>query len=204
MSSVITRRAVPVVGFAAAVALVAGLLAITQASAKTIYACVPSSGSPHIFSKKPKCKAHESRISWTSKGEPGSEGLQGPQGLAGPTGAAGAAGKGVTGAVGATGHIGVTGPEGPTVVSRISGVAEETTGTELGAETGTSEAACIDTEKLVGGGAQTGVESSGADPVPAIVQSYPAGSKWIAQAAVLKAGDAGSTISVTAYALCAK
>jgi hypothetical protein len=190
------------------VALVAGLLSITEASARTIYACVPKSGSAHVYTKKTKCKSHETALSWTSSAPAGPEGLQGPQGLAGPTGAAGAAGKGVTGGAGPTGHIGVTGNTGPSgtaeVTERPAAGVKETTGTELGAETAESTVECVGSERLVGGGAQTSVTSSGTDPVPAIVQSYPSGKSWIAEAAVLKAGAEGSKIAVQAYALCGK
>jgi hypothetical protein len=35
-------------------------------------------------------------------------------------------------------------------------------------------------------------------PVPAIVESFPSSRTWTAKAAVLKAGEAGSTLGVTA------
>ncbi len=107
MSTTITRRKVGLVGAVVVGIAVAAIIAVTQAQARNVYACVKGDGSTHIFAKKPKCGSGESKISWSSKGQRGSEGLPGPIGLVGPTGAAGSAGsKGVTGPAGVRGQQG--------------------------------------------------------------------------------------------------
>ncbi len=70
-------------------ALLLGLLAASQAQASTLYACVKKNGSAHIYSKKPKCKKGEKKISWNTTGPAGNNGAKGSNGANGATGAAG-------------------------------------------------------------------------------------------------------------------
>jgi hypothetical protein len=78
--------------------LLAALVTASQAGATTLYACVKKDGSAHIFTKKPKCKKHETKLSWSTEGPAGKNGAnglsgvngvngkEGPQGLIGPQG----------------------------------------------------------------------------------------------------------------------
>jgi uncharacterized low-complexity protein len=85
--------------------LLAVLAAAPQAEASTLFACVKKkSATARIFTKKPKCKRGETKLSWNSQGVPGSSGLKGPSGANGKDGAGGKEGK--------EGKLGPTGPAG--------------------------------------------------------------------------------------------
>ena len=103
MNSSIGRLRLRVLLFAGAGFLTAMLLIASQASAGTLYACVKKGGSAHIFSKKPKCKRGESKLSWNTvgpAGRNGSPGAGGKEGAAGKNGTNGTAGtNGLNGAV---------------------------------------------------------------------------------------------------------
>jgi hypothetical protein len=101
MSIVITRRGMAVAATAGAL-LLAALAAAPAADAQTLYACVKKDGSAHVYTKKPKCKKHETKLSWGTAGQSGSNGVNGAQGL-----------RGATGATGSGGSRGATGPAGP-------------------------------------------------------------------------------------------
>jgi hypothetical protein len=98
MSTSVTRRGTAVL-VAATISLLAALATASQAGAATYYACVKKNGSARIYSKKPKCKRGESKLSWNNRG---------------PAGLNGANGKnGANGANGANGNNGKEGPAGP-------------------------------------------------------------------------------------------
>jgi hypothetical protein len=77
-------------GVAIAAALLLGLLAASQAQASTLYACVKKNGTAHIYSKKPKCKKGETKLSWNSAGPKGTTGPNGKNGTNGTNGVNGA------------------------------------------------------------------------------------------------------------------
>jgi hypothetical protein len=85
MSTSLTRRGALLVA-AAAVSLFAALATASQAGATTYYACVKKSGGAHVFTKKPKCKSGESKLSWNSRGPAGKNGVNGLNGAAGKNG----------------------------------------------------------------------------------------------------------------------
>jgi len=88
MSVAMTRRGTVVL--AASVALVlAALAAAPAADAATLYACVKKSGSARMFTKKPKCKKGETKLSWNTQGAAGKDGVNGINGAAGKDGAIG-------------------------------------------------------------------------------------------------------------------
>jgi hypothetical protein len=92
MSSTINRRAT-IVSVACA-ALLFGVLATAPATrAATLYACVKKNGNAHIYTKKPRCRKGEKRLSWGSSGPAGKDGAQGAKGESGPAGDAGAGGE---------------------------------------------------------------------------------------------------------------
>lgn len=91
MSMRITRRATAVV-VAAGALLLAALAAAPQASAATLYACVKKNGSAHIYAKKPKCRKHETKLSWNTEGAAGKNGLSGTNGKNGANGTNGTSG----------------------------------------------------------------------------------------------------------------
>jgi hypothetical protein len=100
MSTSITRRGVAVLA-AAAFSLFAALATASQAGAATYYACVKKNGSAHVYTKKPRCRRGEKRLSWNSIGPAGRNGRNGTNGKNGTNGANGATGaKGETGAPG--------------------------------------------------------------------------------------------------------
>jgi hypothetical protein len=103
MSTSITRRGIAVL-VAAMFSLFAALAMASQAGAATYYACVKKNGSAHIFTKKPKCKRGESKLSWNSPGPAGRNGLNGASGKNGT--------NGTNGINGANGKEGVPGPFG--------------------------------------------------------------------------------------------
>jgi len=87
-------------GFSALVVSVsfsaAALLAASPASASTLYACVKKSGAARLYTKRPKCRKHEKRLSWNTTGPAGGDGAlgaQGPAGRNGETGKEGTAGQ---------------------------------------------------------------------------------------------------------------
>jgi hypothetical protein len=100
MSTSITRRGTALFA-AATLSLFAALATASQAGAATYYACVKKNGSAHIYTKKPKCKKGESKLSWNNVGPAGTNGANGASGKNGTNGANGAMGaKGETGAPG--------------------------------------------------------------------------------------------------------
>jgi hypothetical protein len=100
----ITRHGVGLLAATGAL-LLAALAAAPQAEASTLYACVKKkSATARIFTKKPKCKRGETKLSWNSQGVPGSSGLKGLSGANGKEGAGGKEGK--------EGKLGPTGPAG--------------------------------------------------------------------------------------------
>lgn len=67
--------------------LLAVFAAAPQAEASTLYACVKSkSGTARVFTKKPKCKKGESKISWNTTGPAGKNGANGANGSNGTNG----------------------------------------------------------------------------------------------------------------------
>jgi hypothetical protein len=96
MSTLVIRRGTAVLGTAGAL-LLAVLAIAPQANAATIYACVKNkAGTARVFTKKPKCKRGETRLSWNTTGPAGLNGTNGVGGGAGkdgPAGGEGAAGK---------------------------------------------------------------------------------------------------------------
>jgi hypothetical protein len=86
MSIPITRRGAALLATAATL-LLTGLLAASQAQASTIYACVKTkSGTARVFTKKPKCKKGETKISWNAQGAAGKNGTNGTNGTSGTNG----------------------------------------------------------------------------------------------------------------------
>ncbi len=91
MTRLTTQRAIA--GLAATGALsTAALAAAPVADARTVYACVKKNGTAHIYAKKPKCRKHETRLSWNSQGSAGSNGIGGSSGSNGTEGKEGKAG----------------------------------------------------------------------------------------------------------------
>ena len=89
MSTLVIRRGTAVLGTAGAL-LLATLAIAPQAGAATIYACVKSkAGTARIFTKKPKCKKGETKLSWNTTGPAGRNGVNGLIGALGKEGAAG-------------------------------------------------------------------------------------------------------------------
>jgi hypothetical protein len=93
MSTLVIRRGTAVLGTAAAL-LLAVLAIAPEAGAATIYACVKSkAGTARVFTKKPKCKKGETKLSWNTTGPAGRNGINGINGVIGALGEKGAAGK---------------------------------------------------------------------------------------------------------------
>jgi hypothetical protein len=64
-----------------------GTLAVApDAGAATLYACVKKNGTVRFFTKKPKCKRGETKLSWNAEGLPGRNGRNGLNGLNGTNG----------------------------------------------------------------------------------------------------------------------
>jgi len=101
MSTSITRRGTALL-VAATISLLAALATASQAGAATYYACVKKNGSARIYSKKPKCRRGESKLSWNNVGPAGRNGLNGANGA-----------NGKNGANGTNGSNGKEGPPGP-------------------------------------------------------------------------------------------
>jgi hypothetical protein len=95
MSTSITRRGVTI-GAAAIIALLVTLAVASQATAATYYACVKKNGSAHIYTKKPRCKRGESKLSWNTVGPAGARGLNGKNGNNGANGTNGTNGTNAT------------------------------------------------------------------------------------------------------------
>jgi hypothetical protein len=91
MSTPIARRGIFLLASTAAL-IVAVFAAVPAAQASTLYACVKKSGSAHIYTKKPKCKKGESKLSWGTVGPAGSNGTNGANGANGTNGNNGANG----------------------------------------------------------------------------------------------------------------
>jgi hypothetical protein len=72
--------------------LLTALVSAPQAGASTLYACVKKDGSAHIYTKKPKCKKRESRLSWNTEGPAGKNGASGANGINGKEGLQGSIG----------------------------------------------------------------------------------------------------------------
>ncbi len=88
MTTPIIRRSV--LGLVIAGALtVAALTAAPPSQAATLYACVKKNGSAKVFSKKPKCKKGEKKLSWNTAGPAGANGKNGINGTNGKEGAPG-------------------------------------------------------------------------------------------------------------------
>jgi hypothetical protein len=86
----IVRRAT----LALATLLTVGLFAgASGAQASTLFACVKKSGSAHVFTKKPKCKKGEQKLSWSTAGPAGKNGAGGTNGANGTNGKDGADGQ---------------------------------------------------------------------------------------------------------------
>jgi hypothetical protein len=98
MSTSITRRGVTI-GATAIIALLVALAVASQATAATYYACVKKNGSAHIYTKKPKCKKGESKLSWNNVGPAGRNGTNGANGKNGTNGTNGANGTNGTNAL---------------------------------------------------------------------------------------------------------
>src|SRR6185312_11709382 len=86
--------------------LISALAVVPQASASTLYACVKKNGSAHVYSKKPKCKKGESKLSWNTAGPAGKNGANGTNGANGANGV-----NGANGANGAADGFSATGGE---------------------------------------------------------------------------------------------
>lgn len=116
MSQSINWRALATLTSGAALTVSAALATPRQADAATLYACIKKNGNARLFSRRPKCKRHESRLSWNTSGPAGRNGLNGSNGAPGKDGAAGrdgAAGKdGVNGKDGLNGIDGANGVDG--------------------------------------------------------------------------------------------
>lgn len=83
-----TRRMPPLV--LSLVSVLVAAPAARAASPSTLYACVRRDGTARLYTKKPKCKKHESRLSWNVQGPPGAGGSNGANGAEGRPGANGA------------------------------------------------------------------------------------------------------------------
>jgi hypothetical protein len=103
MSSSISRRGVAAIA-AATFALFVALATASQAGAARYYACVKKNGSAHIYTKKPRCRRGEKRLSWNNIGPSGPAGRNGRNGTNGKNGT-----NGATGATGAKGETGAPG-----------------------------------------------------------------------------------------------
>jgi hypothetical protein len=103
MSALSHRRAV-VALVATGALLLAAFAVASQAEASTLYACVKKSGSAHIFTKKPKCKKGESKLTWNSEGPAGKNGANGSNGTNGTNGTSGTNGTNGTNGQDLTSH----------------------------------------------------------------------------------------------------
>jgi hypothetical protein len=112
----------PTAAFISAGALLLAALAVApQADAATLYACAKKDGQAHIYSKKPRCKKGETKLSWNTAGVSGRNGANGTNGKEGKEGAAGR--NGLNGAVAGyfatnTAFAKITGLEEVTLVAK--------------------------------------------------------------------------------------
>jgi Collagen triple helix repeat (20 copies) len=106
MSTSTNGRAIAVLAAAGAL-LLAALAAAPQANAATYYACMKKNGTVRVFTKKPKCKKGESKLSFNAQGPAGKNGTNGTNGTNGANGTNGTAGK-----EGSAGKEGLAGKEG--------------------------------------------------------------------------------------------
>ncbi len=89
MSAFSNMRAMAVLAATGAL-LLAAFAAAPQAEASTLYACVKKGGTVKVYTKAPKCKKHETKISWNSVGPAGKNGTSGSNGTNGTNGSNGA------------------------------------------------------------------------------------------------------------------
>lgn len=92
MSSTIKRR-LTIVPVAYAVLLLGVLATASPSHAATLYACVKRNGDAHIYTRKPRCRRGQRRISWGNSGPAGTSGEPGSKGDPGSRGEAGAGGE---------------------------------------------------------------------------------------------------------------
>ena len=92
MSTTSLRRVLVLLAAGGAL-IVASFAAASSANASTVFACVKKNGTAHLFSKKPKCKKGESKVSWNNVGPAGKNGSNGTSGKDGAGGKEGAAGQ---------------------------------------------------------------------------------------------------------------
>ncbi len=85
MSAFRNMRAMAVLAATGAL-LLAAFAAAPQAEASTLYACVKKGGTAKVFTKSPKCKKHETKISWNTEGPTGKNGTNGTNGTNGSNG----------------------------------------------------------------------------------------------------------------------
>jgi hypothetical protein len=91
MTRTIPRRAL--IALVTASALTAAcLVGSSAATASTLFACVKKNGTAHLYSKKPKCKKGEKKLTWSNVGPAGKNGVNGANGTNGANGSNGAAG----------------------------------------------------------------------------------------------------------------
>jgi hypothetical protein len=89
MPTLTNRHGTALLAATGALMLVA-FLAAPRAEASTIYACLKKkTGTAHVYTKKPKCKKGESKLSWNTEGLPGKNGANGTNGAEGKEGKAG-------------------------------------------------------------------------------------------------------------------
>lgn len=69
--------------------MVASFAAASPASASTLYACVTKKGTARVYTKAPKCKKGEKKISWNTSGAAGKNGSNGSNGVNGSSGSNG-------------------------------------------------------------------------------------------------------------------
>lgn len=88
MSKSLMRRGA--IGSAVAASLlVAVLIVAPSAEASKLYACVTKKGTARVFTKAPKCKKGEKKLSWNAAGVAGANGGNGANGANGKEGAPG-------------------------------------------------------------------------------------------------------------------
>jgi hypothetical protein len=115
MSTSTFRRALLALVPAAAL-MVGSFAAAAPADASTLYACVKKNGAAHVYSKKPKCKKGESKLSWNASGPAGKNGANGNNGNNGSNGSNGKDGAVAAFGVKQTEEIDLTKAEGLTQV----------------------------------------------------------------------------------------
>ena len=101
MSTVVNGRRAVVLLAAIGAASMTLLGPAQPAQASTLYACVKKNGNARLFTRKPKCRHGEKRLSWNT------EGVSGPRGANGKNGRNGA--NGINGTNGTNGTNGAAG-----------------------------------------------------------------------------------------------